>query len=210
MVLYIKIESTTKKTRRTLMSIKPTREEALALLKEFNKDDWHIRHALAVEAVLRYYARLLNVGDEDKWGVVGLLHDIDFELYPTEHCTKAAEILRARDIDEDYIHAVVSHGYGIVTDVKPEHIMEKVLFTIDELTGLITAVAIMRPSKSILDLELSSVKKKFKTPGFAAGVSRKVIEDGAAMLGFELDYVIQNTILGMREAAAELGLKGTL
>jgi putative nucleotidyltransferase with HDIG domain len=192
------------------MSIKPTRDEALALLKEYNKEDWHIRHALAVEAVMRHYARLLNVGDEDKWGVIGLLHDIDFEMYPSEHCVKAEEILRSKGIDEEYIHAVASHGYGIVADVKPEHIMEKVLFTIDELTGLIAAAAVVRPSKSVLDLELSSVKKKYKTPSFAAGISRKAIEDGAAMLGMELDELIQNTILGMRDAAEEIGLKGTL
>jgi putative nucleotidyltransferase with HDIG domain len=192
------------------MSIKPTRDEAFALLQEFNKEDWHIRHALAVEAVMRHYARLLNVGDEDKWGVIGLLHDIDFEMYPDEHCIKAEEILRARGIDEEYIRAVVSHGYGMAANVKPEHIMEKVLFTIDELTGLIAAAAVVRPSKSVLDLEVSSVKKKFKTPSFAAGVSRKAIEDGAAMLGMELDDIIQNTITGMREAAEAIGLKGAL
>jgi predicted hydrolase (HD superfamily) len=192
------------------MSIKPTRDEALTLLKEYNKEDWHIRHALAVEAVMRYFARLLGAGEEDKWGAIGLLHDIDFEMYPNEHCIKAQQILSEHDIDEEYIHAVVSHGWGLCSDVKPEQTMEKVLFTIDELTGLISAAAIMRPSKSVLDLELSSVKKKYKTPSFAAGVSRKVIEDGAAMLGFELDYVIQHTILGMRDAAEAIGLKGSL
>ena len=189
----------------------PTRDQALALLREYNKEEWHIKHAFAVEAALRYYSRLLGVGDEEKWGIVGLLHDIDFELYPNEHCLKAQEILRERCIDEDIIHAVASHGYGMTPcDIMPEHIMEKTLFAIDELTGLIAAVAIMRPSKSLLDLEVNSVKKKFKTPSFAAGVSRKAIEDGAAMLGVELDYLIQHTILGMREKAEELGLKGSL
>jgi predicted hydrolase (HD superfamily) len=192
------------------MSI-PTRAEALALLKKYNKEDWHIRHALAVEAVMRYFARLLNAGDEDKWGIVGLLHDIDFEQYPERHCAKAEEILRGQGIDDEIIHAVVSHGWGLANvDVKPEHIMEKVLFTIDELTGLIAAAAVVRPSRSVLDLEASSVKKKFKTPSFAAGVSRKAIEDGAAMLGFDLDYVIHHTIMGMREAAEAIGLKGAL
>jgi putative nucleotidyltransferase with HDIG domain len=189
----------------------PAREEVLTLLKEYNKEDWHIRHALAVEAVMRYFARLLGAGDEDKWGIVGLLHDIDFEMYPAQHCVKAQEILREAGIDNDIIHAVVSHGWGLTAvDSKPEHLMEKVLFTIDELTGLITAVAVVRPSKSVLDLENGSVMKKYKTPSFAAGISRKTIEDGAAMLGFSLDYLIQHTILGMREASEAIGLKGSL
>lgn len=188
----------------------PTREEALALLKEYNHEDWHIRHALAVEAVMRHFARLLNQGDEEKWSVVGLLHDIDFEKYPGEHCVKAKEILESRGIGEGIVHAVVSHGWGLVSDVKPEHTMEKVLYAIDELTGLIAAAVAVRPSRSVLDLELNSVKKKFKQPSFAAGVSRKAIEDGAAMMGFELDYVIEQTIQGMRAAAVELGLKGSL
>lgn len=189
----------------------PSREEALALLKEYNKEDWHIRHALAVEAVMRYFARLLNTGDEDKWGVVGLLHDIDFELYPEQHCVKAQEILGSRGISDEVTHAVASHGWGLTdVDAKPEHQMEKVLFAIDELTGLIAAAAVVRPSKSVLDIEVSSVMKKYKAPSFAAGISRKAIEDGAAMLGFELIYVIQHTILGMREAAEAIGLKGTL
>jgi predicted hydrolase (HD superfamily) len=192
------------------MSGIPTREEALSLLKEYNKQEWHIRHALAVEAVMRYYARLLNEGSEDFWGVVGLLHDIDFELYPEAHCVKAQEILRGRSIDERIVRAVASHGWGVAAGIKPEHVMEKVLYTIDELTGLVSAAAIVRPSKSVLDLEVSSVKKKYKTPGFAAGVSRKVIEAGAEMLGYEVDFVIRHTILGMREVAAEIGLKGEL
>jgi putative nucleotidyltransferase with HDIG domain len=189
----------------------PNREEALLLLREYNKEDWHIKHALAVEAVLRHFTALLGTGDEEKWAVVGLLHDIDFEQFPTEHCVKAQEILRGRGIDEEIVHAVASHGYGLTAcDFKPEHVMEKVLFATDELTGLISAVAVMRPSKSLLDLELSSVKKKFKTPAFAAGVNRKVIEDGAALLGMSLDDMIQQTILGMREQAEALGLRGNL
>jgi predicted hydrolase (HD superfamily) len=193
-----------------MMTKIPSREEAMSILKEYNKDDWHIRHALAVEAVMRYFARLLNESSEDFWGVVGLLHDIDFELYPEAHCVKAQEILRSKGIDERIIRAVVSHGWGVAASIKPDHVMEKVLYTIDELTGLVSAAAIVRPSKSVLDLEVNSVKKKYKTPGFAAGVSRKVIETGAEMLGYEVDFVIRHTILGMREVAAQIGLKGTL
>jgi predicted hydrolase (HD superfamily) len=193
------------------MSGMPTREEALSLLKEYNKEDWHIRHALAVEAVMRYFARLLNEGSEDKWGIVGLLHDIDFEMYPERHCVKAREILSERGIDEGIIHAVACHGWGLTAvDARPELLMEKVLFTIDELTGLIAAAAVVRPSKSVLDLEAPSVLKKFKTPSFAAGISRKAIEEGTAMLGLDLNYVVHHTIMGMREAAEAIGLKGTL
>jgi putative nucleotidyltransferase with HDIG domain len=189
----------------------PSREEALSLLKEYNKEDWHIRHALAVEAVMRYFARLLGEGDEDKWGLVGLLHDIDFEMYPEQHCVKAQEILRGRGIDEGIVRAAVSHGWGLTgVDARPELRMEKVLFTVDELTGLVAAAALVRPSKSVLNLEAPSVMKKFKQPNFAAGVSRKAIEEGAAMLGFELDYVVHHTIMGMREAAEAIGLKGAL
>jgi predicted hydrolase (HD superfamily) len=189
----------------------PTRDEAVALLREYNKEDWHIRHAQAVEAVMRHYARLLNEPEEDMWGVVGLLHDIDFEMYPDQHCVKAREILESRGIDGGVVHAVVSHGWGLTgADVMPERRMEKVLFAVDELTGLIAAAAVVRPSKSVLDLEVSSVKKKYKTPSFAAGVSRKAIEDGVAMLGMELDEVIGQTILGMRGAAEAIGLKGSL
>jgi predicted hydrolase (HD superfamily) len=160
---------------------------------------------------MRYFARLLDVGDEDKWGVVGLLHDIDFEMYPDQHCVKAQEILREHGIDDEVIHAVASHGWGLTAvAAKPESLMEKVLFTVDELTGLIAATAVVRPSKSILDLEAGSVKKKFKSPSFAAGVSRKAIEDGTAMLGLDLDTVIQHTIMGMREAAEAIGLVGML
>ena len=187
------------------MSIKPDRTEAYALLTQYNENPALIKHALAVESVMRHFARLLNE-DEEKWGVIGLLHDIDYEKYPEEHCKKAVELLKAADIDDDYIHAVCSHGYGLCSDVKPELTMEKVLYTIDELTGLITACAIMRPSKSVMDLEYKSVIKKFKQPSFAAGVNRAVIEEGASWLGYDLQYVIEQTILGMREAASEIGL----
>lgn len=189
------------------MSIKPNRQQAWELLNEFTKTDYLLKHALTVEGVMRYFARLLGEEDVDKWGVVGLLHDLDYELYPEEHCVKLQEILRERDIDEEYIHATASHGYGIVVDIEPEHTMEKVLYAIDELCGLIHAAAIMRPSKSVMDLELKSVKKKYKTQSFAAGVSRDVIERGLEMLGWDIDYAISHTILGMREVAEEIGLK---
>ena len=189
----------------------PTREQALTILKEYNREDWHIRHALAVEAVLRHFAAELAPGEEDFWGVVGLLHDIDFELYPEQHCQKAPELLRAHGVDESIIHAVVSHGWNLVpVDAEPTHVMEKVLYATDELTGLIAACVAVRPSKSILDMELSSVKKKYKQPSFAAGCSREVISAGAQMLGMELDTVIARTLAGMQAAADELGLRGNL
>ena len=188
-----------------MMSKKPNRQEAYALLCQYNENPALLKHALAVEGVMRHYARLLNE-DEEKWGVIGLLHDIDYEKYPEEHCKKAAELLRAADIDEEYIHAVCSHGYGICSDVEPVHVMEKVMFAIDELTGLINACAIMRPSKSVMDLEYKSVIKKFKQLNFAAGVDRSIIERGVLKLGYDLKYVIEQTILGMREVADEIGL----
>ena len=176
-----------------------TREEAWKLLTEFNKDEFHLKHAQIVEGVMRYFANELGYSDEaDFWANVGLLHDLDFELYPEEHCKKEAEIMRERGIDERLIHAVVSHGYGITVDVKPEHEMEKVLYATDELTGLIGAVALMRPSKSVQDLELKSVKKKYKSANFAAGCSREVIQRGADMLGWTLDELIERTIAAMR------------
>lgn len=176
-----------------------TREEAWKLLTEFNKDEFHLKHAQIVEGVMRYFANELGYSDEaDFWANVGLLHDLDFELYPEEHCKKEAEIMRERGIDERLIHAVVSHGYGITVDVKPEHEMEKVLYATDELTGLIGAVALMRPSKSVQDLELKSVKKKYKSANFAAGCSREVIQRGADMLGWTLDELIERTIDAMR------------
>ena len=180
------------------------REDALALLKKYNKDPFHIQHALTVEAVMRWYAKELGYGDaEEYWGIVGLLHDIDFELYPEEHCLKAPELLREGGVGEDIIHAVVSHGYGITVgcgvtlDVAPEHEMEKVLFAADELTGLIGAAALMRPSKSTKDMELKSLKKKYKSKGFAAGCSREVIERGAGQLGWDLEKLLTMTLQAM-------------
>lgn len=176
-----------------------TREEAWALLTEFNKEHFHLKHAVTVEGVMRYFARELGYADEeDFWGIAGLLHDLDFEKYPDQHCIKEQEIMRSRGIDERLIHAVASHGYMLTVDVKPEHEMEKVLYAVDELTGLIGAAALVRPSKSVSDLEVKSVKKKYKTPAFAAGCSREVIERGAGMLGWELDDLIGRTILAMR------------
>ena len=172
-----------------------SRKEAFELLKKYNKDPFHIQHALTVEAVMKWYANELGYGDDAQyWGIVGLLHDIDFELYPEQHCIKAPELLREGGVSEDIIHGVVSHGYSITVDVAPEHEMEKVLFAADELTGLIGAVVLMRPSKSVQDLQLKSVKKKYKSKGFAAGCSREVIERGAEMLGWTLDELIQRTI----------------
>jgi putative nucleotidyltransferase with HDIG domain len=185
------------------------REKAWELLKANNESPSLRTHALAVESVMRHFAKLFGE-DEDYWGVVGILHDIDYERYPEEHCKKAPEILREAGYGEDVIHAVVSHGWGLCADIEPELKMEKALYATDELTGLITACAYMRPSKSILDMELKSVKKKYKTKAFAAGVSREVVEAGAEMLGMELDELIWQTVLGMREAAESLGLKGTI
>ena len=185
----------------------PSREEAWELLKEYNKDEFHLKHARVVEGVMRYFARELGYGQEEEfWGLVGLLHDLDFGMYPEEHCIKSQEILRDRGIDERINRATASHGYELTVDIKPEHEMEKVLYAVDELTGLIGAVAIMRPSKSTLDLELSSVKKKYKTPKFAAGCSREVIERGAGMLGWELEELIQRTITALREVEQTTGL----
>jgi Predicted hydrolase (HD superfamily) len=189
------------------MSKVPTREEAWELLTEFNKDDFHLKHARVVEGVMKHFAKELGYEqDEEFWGIVGLLHDLDFEMYPNEHCIKSQEILRDRGIDERINHATASHGYDLTVDIKPEHEMEKVLYAVDELTGLIGAAAIMRPSKSTLDLELSSVKKKYKTPKFAAGCSREVIEKGAAMLGWEIDELLQKTIYALREVEQTTGL----
>lgn len=175
------------------------RDKAWELLTEFNKEHFHLKHALTVEGVMRYFARELGYADEEElWGIVGLLHDLDFERFPELHCVKEQELMRERGIDERIIHAAASHGYGLTVDIKPEHEMEKVLYAVDELTGLIGAVALMRPSKSVSDLELKSVKKKYKNANFAAGCSREVIERGAAMLGWELDTLIERTILAMR------------
>ena len=182
-----------------------TREEAYDLLKKYNKDPFHIQHALTVEAVMKWYAEELGFGaDEDFWGIVGLLHDLDFEKYPEEHCIKAPELLREGGVGEDIIHGVVSHGYGITVDVAPEHEMEKVLFAADELTGLIWAAALMRPSKSTKDMELKSLKKKYKSKGFAAGCSREVIERGAEQLGWELDKLLTMTLEAMKATEDEI------
>ncbi len=182
-----------------------TRDEAWDLLTEYNKDEFHLKHALTVEGVMRWYAKELGYGDEeDFWGIAGLLHDLDFEQFPEEHCIKEQEIMRERNIDEKLIHAVASHGYKLTVDVEPVHEMEKVLYATDELTGLIGAVALMRPSKSVSDMELKSVKKKYKNAKFAAGCSREVIERGAQMLGWELDKLIEQTILAMRSCEEDV------
>ena len=186
---------------------RPGRDEALSLLKEYNKSEGLIKHALAVEAVMRYSARKRGL-DEEKWGVIGLVHDLDYEQFPEQHCKKTEEILRARNWPQEYIHAIVSHGWGICSDVKPESEMEKVLYAIDELTGLVAATALVRPSKSVMDMKVKSVKKKWKDKAFAAGVDRPIIEKGAEMLGMELGELIEDVIMGMREAAEEIGLKG--
>ena len=174
------------------------RDEAFELLRKYNKDDFHIQHALTVEAVMKWYANELGYGDEaDFWGIVGLLHDIDFELYPEQHCLKAPELLREGGVGDDIIHGVISHGYGITVDVEPVHEMEKVLFAADELTGLIWAAALIRPSKSTKDMELKSLKKKYKTKAFAAGCSRDIIERGTEQLGWELNKLLEMTLSAM-------------
>lgn len=191
-----------------------TRDEALALLRQYNKEPFHILHALTVEGVMAWYAKELGYGGQaDFWAMAGLLHDIDFEQWPEEHCKKAPELLEAAGADPALIHAVVCHGYGLCSDVEPEHEMEKVLFAADELTGLIGAAAKMRPSRSVQDMEVSSLKKKFKDKKFAAGCSRDVIRQGAERLGWELDVLMERTILAMRSCEdkvsaemAELGL----
>lgn len=180
-----------------------TREEALALLKKYNQEPFHIQHALTVEGVMKWFARE-NGEDEEFWSLAGLLHDVDFEKWPEEHCKKAPELLAEIHASEELVHAVCSHGYGICTEVEPEHIMEKILFATDELTGLIGAAALMRPSKSVMDMETKSLKKKFKDKRFAAGCSRDVIEKGAQMLGWELNDLFEKTILAMRSCEAEI------
>ena len=182
-----------------------TREEAFELLKKYNKEPFHIQHALTVEGVLRWFAGDLGYGeDEDYWAITGLLHDIDFELYPEEHCKKAPELLSAGGVGEDMIYSICSHGYGICADVEPKHEMEKVLFAADELTGLIWSAALMRPSKSTMDMELKSLKKKFKDKRFAAGCSREIISTGAERLGWELDVLLEKTLEAMRSCEASV------
>ena len=183
----------------------PSREEAMALLREYNSNESLIRHALAVEGVMRYVARKRGA-DEEKWGVVGLIHDLDYEQFPQEHCKKTEEILRSRGWPQEYVRAAVSHGWGICTDVEPVSDMEKVLFAMDELTGLVAATALVRPSKSVQDVMVKSVRKKWKNPSFAAGVDRETIAQGARMLGVELGELIEDVIMGMREVADAIGL----
>ena len=187
----------------------PTRDEALKLLHEYNKSDSLHKHAYAVEGVMRYFARK-NQEDEDKWGIIGLIHDLDYEKYPDQHCTKTKEILEEHGWPEDYIRAVVSHGWGICSDVEPESTLEKTLYAVDELTGLIATNAMVRPSKSVMDMSVKSVKKKWKSPSFAAGVDRSIIQNGAEMLGMEIGELIEGTIMGMRKVAEEIGLKGNI
>lgn len=176
-----------------------TREAALALLKEYNKEPFHILHALTVEAAMRWFAKNLGYSeDEEYWALTGLLHDIDFEMYPSEHCKKAPELLKKAGVGEDMVYSICSHGYGLCCDIEPKHQMEKVLFAVDELTGLIGAAAKMRPSKSVRDMELSSLKKKFKDKKFAAGCSRDIIKKGAEMLGWDLEKLMQDTLEAMR------------
>jgi len=185
----------------------PTRDQALALLREYNQGEGLIRHALAVEAVMRYMARKRGQ-DENVWGVVGLVHDLDYERFPDQHCAKTAEILRERGWPDDLVRAVVSHGFGLCSDVEPQSDLEKVLFAIDELTGLVAATALVRPSRSVMDMEAKSVRKKWKDKRFAAGVNREIIAQGAERLGVDLGDLITDCIMGMREAAEEIGLAG--
>lgn len=185
----------------------PTREEAFEIFKKYNKTDSLTKHALAVEGVMRHFAKILNE-DEELWGTVGLLHDLDYEKYPDEHCKKVVEILGEYEVDQSFINSIVSHAYKSCSDVEPKHIMEKVLYTIDELTGLINASVLMRPNKSVMDIEYKSVYKKYKQVSFAAGVDRSIIENGLAMIDMELKYVIEQCILGMREVADSIGLAG--
>jgi putative nucleotidyltransferase with HDIG domain len=187
----------------------PSREEALQLLHEYNQGDSLRNHAYTVEAVMRYIARKRGE-DEDKWGIIGLIHDLDYERFPDQHCTKTREILEELKWPEEYIRAVISHGWGLCSDVEPNTTLEKTLYAIDELTGLVAASALVRPSKSVMDLTVKSVRKKWKSPAFAAGVNRSVIQKGADMLGVELGELIEDTIMGMREVAEEIGLKGSI
>ncbi len=185
----------------------PTRQEAFALLAKYNTTDSLIKHALAVEAVMRFIARKRGE-DEETWGIIGLIHDLDYEKFPEQHCRKSPEILREAGWPEGHIRAVVSHGWGICSDVEPQSLLEKTLYAVDELTGLVAATALVRPSWSVLDMTAKSVKKKWKEKSFAAGVNREVIEKGAQMLGMDVSALIEDTILGMREAADAIGLKG--
>ncbi len=188
-------------------TIVPSREQAFALLKKYNKSESHIRHALAVEGVMRYMAARAGE-DGEKWGIIGLIHDLDWEMYPDEHCKMTEKILTENRWPAEYIRAVMSHGWGLVTEVEPHSLLEKTIFAVDELTGLVATSALVRPSKSVLDMESRSVRKKWNDKRFAAGVDRSVIEKGAEMLGVSLDDLITDCIMGMREVAEEIGLKG--
>jgi putative nucleotidyltransferase with HDIG domain len=190
-----------------MTGIVPTREEALELFRRYNRSESLYRHALSVEAVMRYMARK-HGEDEEKWGIIGLVHDLDYEMYPDQHCTMTEKILKEEGWPEEYVRAVVSHGYGICSQTEPLTLLEKTLFAIDELTGLVTTSALVRPSRSVLDMEAKSVRKKWTDKRFAAGVDRGVIEKGAAMLGVELNDLISDTIMGMREVAGDIGLHG--
>ena len=188
---------------------RPTREEALALLHQYNTSDSLRKHAYAVEGVMRYCARKRGE-DEDEWGIIGLVHDLDYEQFPDQHCTMTRKILEENGWPEAYIRAVVSHGWGICSGVEPESTLEKTLYAIDELTGLVTANAMVRPSRSVMDMSVKSVRKKWKSPAFAAGVDRSIIQKGAEMLGVEIGELIEDTISGMREVAGEIGLQGDI
>ena len=201
-----RLTETRKKLKYLTMNTGINRQQAWELLKQYNKEPFHLQHALTVEGVMKWFAEDQGFGDEKEfWGITGLLHDIDFGQFPDQHCVKAPELLRSGGASGELIHAVCSHGYGMTaTDAKPEHLMEKILYASDELTGLIWAAAIIRPSKSVMDLELKSVKKKFKTPAFASGCSRETIEKGAEILGWDLDFLIEKTIQAMRSCEAEI------
>lgn len=185
----------------------PTRRDALSLLMRYNRSESLIKHALSVEAVMRHFASIYNE-DIERWGIIGLIHDLDYEQYPEQHCTMTRKILEEENWPEGYIRSIVSHGWGICSETEPVHIMEKVLYTIDELTGLITASVLIRPSKSIFDLEVKSVRKKWNLKNFAAGANREVIEKGAIMMGKDLNFIIQETINGMKTVAEKIGLAG--
>jgi putative nucleotidyltransferase with HDIG domain len=192
-----------------MLTIKPTRDIALALFKKYNKSESLLKHALSVEAVMRYMARKAGE-DEEKWGIIGLIHDLDYEMYPEQHCTMTEKILKENNWPEEYIRAVLSHGWGLASDVEPISLLEKTIYAIDELTGLVATSALVRPSKSVLDMEARSVKKKWTDKKFAAGVDRSVIEKGASMLCVNIDDLISDCIMGMRTVAEEIGLKGSV
>ena len=192
-----------------MTEIKPTREAAFDLFRQYNKTESLTKHALSVEGVMRYMARKAGQ-DEEKWGIIGLIHDLDYEQYPDQHCKMTEKILRENNWPEEYIRAVLSHGWGLATDVRPETLLERTIYAVDELTGLVATSALVRPSKSVLDMEVKSVKKKWNDKRFAAGVDRTVIEKGAEMLGMTLDELINDCIMGMREVAEEIGLKGNV